>query len=74
MGFSVFIDLGLSGWQHEPERAENRPLGAHVRQLAARVNALATTCQWQTAGIIHSPTALAVGWPTLDKSGYGKCL
>ena len=37
-GISFFIDLGLSGWPHEPGRAANRPLGAHVRQLAARVN------------------------------------
>ena len=36
-GISFFIDLGLSGWPHEPGRAANRPLGAHVRQLAARV-------------------------------------
>ena len=36
-GISFFIDLGLSGWTHEPERAADRPLGAHVRQPVARV-------------------------------------
>ena len=41
-GISFFIDLGLSGWPHEPGRAANRPLGTHVRQLAARVKWLST--------------------------------
>ena len=36
-GISFFIDLGLSGWPYEPGRAANRPLGAHVHELAARV-------------------------------------
>ena len=37
-GISFFIDLGLSGWPHEPGRAANRPLGGYGRQLLARVN------------------------------------
>ena len=39
-GISFFIDLGLSGWPHEPGRAANRPLGCLWfiwNQLAARV-------------------------------------
>ena len=41
-GISFFIDLGLSGWPYEPERAANRPLGGYSRQLVARVNGTRT--------------------------------
>ena len=39
-GISFFVDLGLSGWPHEPGRAPNRPLGCHGDQLAARVKGI----------------------------------
>ena len=29
-GISFFSDLGPFGWPHEPERAVDRPLGAHL--------------------------------------------
>ena len=45
-GISIFIDLGLPGWPHEPGRAANRPLGAHVSQLAARVKSLSIKCMY----------------------------